>query len=141
MSPASYLTAPPRGVAWIIAAVRVSVAPPGYSRRVLFWLSLLVSVAVVLAGAVFVALRALGLWRQVKATTGAVTAELERLAASAEAVGTRVEGLAGVTERLDASVSRLAVSRAKLNVLLRAWSEATEPYSRTRSYVPPEKKA
>jgi hypothetical protein len=105
------------------------------------WLALAVSLAVALGAIAYVALRALALWRQVKATELELTSELERVSASAEALGARAEGLEGSVEKLEPSLARLATSRAQLQILLAAWGEATQPWRSARSYVPPEKKA
>ena len=78
----------------------------------------LVGIALVIGATVFVAVRALALWRDAKGTGGRISDELslfderaartERLLADAETA----------SKELDAALERLRISRARLDVLL-----------------------
>jgi hypothetical protein len=108
---------------------------------VLFWLSLAVSLAVVIGAIAFVVRRGLALWRQFAATARALGWGLEQIGASAEATANQADGLGGASERLDVAVARLAVSRARLRILQEAWSDVSAALGGVSSYVPREKKA
>jgi hypothetical protein len=107
----------------------------------LIWLSLAVALAAVVASLVFVVLRGLELWRRVKAAGGAFSDGLGRVTTSTEVLAAQADSMGGATEKLDASLSRLAVSRARLRVLQQAWSEVSDPLGRVTDYVPREKEA
>ena len=124
MSPASYLTAPPRVAAIIVAPV------------VAFWIALAVLLLAVVGGIAYAVVRGIALWRQVKRTGGTLGAESARVA----------DATADIQEHLDrASVSgaslgdageRLAVSRAKLDVQLQALREARQTMRRLLWFLP-----
>ena len=127
MSPASYLTAPPRVAASIVAKVSSECGVASIAAVTLFWLAFAVSVLPVLASAVFVTLRGVEAFRAFKQLGGragsglarieAGTAELERRLSLAEQRGARLED----------SLVRLRRSRAELTVLTAALDEAIGP--------------
>jgi hypothetical protein len=129
MSPASYLTAPPRvAVASIARNLVASIA------AMLVLIAILV--AVTLAGIGFIAVRGLQLWRTFKAfgralddTTSALTRSLERL-------GTASAGASAAPERLDPSLARLRVSLARLAVLRSAIQDVQDSVGRLTAVYP-----
>ncbi len=135
MSPASYLTAPPRVAAIIVAKVSSECGVASIAAVALFWLAFAVSVLSVLASAVFVTLRGVEAFRAFKqlgrrAASGLAriesgTAEIERRLSLAEQRGARLED----------SLARLRRSRAELTVLTAALDEAIGPALRARAAV------
>src|SRR3954452_7538640 len=125
MSPASYLTAPPRVAASIVAPVlRKSRSDEGRPRRrydpriaLLIWISLAFLLLAVVGSASVLFLHARATWRTLRtfsdATSGAM-ADVERSAAAAEE---RATALAGGSEHLQAAIGRLERSLAQLAVL------------------------
>lgn len=92
-------------------------------------LSFLAALVVVVATLIFVVVRGVGLWRQVKRTAGAFATEM---AAFEERAGRTERVLAEAqrsSEELQASLARLRVSRAQLSVLT---SEIERAKARTR---------
>jgi hypothetical protein len=99
-------------------------------------LSFLVGLALVLVGIAFCVVRALQLWRQTKASGGAIgrevakfeerSARTERLLAEADAS----------SKELQAALERLQVSRARLQVLLDEVERAKARTRWLRAYLP-----
>jgi hypothetical protein len=102
MSPASYLTAPPRVATGMIAPLLSLVA-----------LALLVGLAAVVGSTTFVVVRALAVWRDFRGFSHALGAELGRFADSLE----RLDASELDTERLTTAVARMEASRKRLSVL------------------------
>jgi hypothetical protein len=128
MSPASYLTAPPRVAAASVAATH---RHRGAGRRVvsIARISLLVVLpALSLIAAVASAGYAVGgfvqLLRDARAAGSALGEGLDRVAVAAERASVRAEELSRGSGRLEASLDRLAASRARLSVLLEASADA-----------------
>src|SRR5713226_4989900 len=107
MSPASYLTAPPR-VAGASIATHKSVASIA-ALGLLLWLALLLLVVSVTAGAAFVVLRALALWRSVKSFAAALENAVTALVATAARLTAEAEALGTTLPRVEQRVSRLQV--------------------------------
>jgi hypothetical protein len=132
MSPASYLAAPPRDAASIVA-------PDDTIAGVWDWIVWAALAVAVLAGVgalarlVVVTLRA---WRDLKRSRRAVFKELDRVAAAAETAGTHATALGGDSERLSRSLASLAASRRRLAVLQSALDEATDAVGRVASVYP-----
>jgi hypothetical protein len=89
-----------------------------------FWISLAVFLACLAGGIAYVVLRGIALWRALKRTGGRFTAEGERIASLAEQTQPHIDRAEASAERLRAATGRLAVSRARLDVLLQAVREA-----------------
>ena len=123
MSPASYLTAPPR-VATTIVAHRGSL---DRARVLLVGL---------VAGLAYVVLRGLSLWRQFKRTGGAFSEETARIAEASEQIQVHLDRASASSERLRAVAERLAVSRARLDVQLQAIREARHAMRRLLWFLP-----
>jgi hypothetical protein len=133
MSPASYLTAPPRVAAVSIARNLVaSIA----AMALLLWVSVALVVVATVCGLAFLALRGLQLWRTFKAfrralkeTTAALTGSLERLAAAGERA-------AAAPERLEPSLARLRVSLAHAAILRSAVQDVQDSLGRLTAVYP-----
>ena len=124
MSPASYLTAPPRVATTIVAPV------------VAFWIALAILLAGVVGGLVYVVVRGITLWRQVKRTGGTLGAETARIAEASEEIQEHLDRASASGARLGEAAERLAVSRARLDVQLQALREARQALRRTFWFLP-----
>ena len=133
MSPASYLTAPPRDAALSIAGNLVaSIA----AMTLLLWVLLSLVLLAILGGLAFLALRGLQLWRSFKVfgralddTTSALTRSLERLGPSAERAS-------AAPERLEPSLARLRVSLARAAILRSAVQDVQDSLGRLTAVYP-----
>ena len=96
---------------------------------------LAIGVVAVLAAAVFLAVRVLQGWRQLKRLRRHLAKELERLADLGEATADKIEA-ASDTEQLDASVARLRGSLARLAVLRAAVDEVSGTFGLIAAFVP-----
>lgn len=86
----------------------------------------LLSGVVLVGAAAFAVVRFVALLRQVGATTGALGDSLERISVGAERAAARGETAGAAGERLERAVRSLDRSRARLQVLLRAYGDARE---------------
>ena len=117
MSPASYLTAPPRDAASIVApsARETVVTMPGMS--LLTWVSLLFLVVAVVGSIAYAASRGLRTWRTFRrfsrTTSAAIGGVLETAAEAERHAAAFTEG----TQRLNEALTRLEQSRAELAVI------------------------
>jgi hypothetical protein len=102
MSPASYLTAPPRVATGMIAPLLSLVA-----------LALIVGLVAVVGSTAFVVVRAIAVWRDFRGFSRTLGAELGRFTDSLE----RLEAFEPDTERLTTVVARMEASRERLSVL------------------------
>ena len=138
MSPASYLTAPPR-VAGRIVAHSTGIAPAASTIRpmlVLVWPALAIDVIAVVGGIVFAGLRGLSTYRLSRSVGGELTAGIERVSRDADEMAPKLERLADGTVRLDEALTRLQVSRVRLNVLLEAIAQVRAGIARVTGVVP-----
>jgi hypothetical protein len=119
MSPASYLTAPPR-----VAAASLAGNPRCYSRHVLFWLALAVFILAPAAALVFAVRRGLETWRAVKQLGRGAGEELDRISRASAEIELHLQAAARSGEKLDASLTRLSSSRRRLSVLTDAFADA-----------------
>ena len=101
----------------------------------LLLVALVVSLGAVVTSTIFVILRATALLRGFRAAGRAVESALASVAASAGRAGGRVQATDNAA-RLDESLERLQRSRARLRVLLAAWSDARKPVGRVAAFVP-----
>lgn len=124
MSPASYLTAPPR------------VAPTMVAPLVTFWVSLAVLLAGVLGGLAYAIVRGIALWRQLKRTKGGLEAETAHIADATAQIQVHLDRAGASGELLGQASERLAASRAKLDVQLRALREARHTIRRVLWFLP-----
>ena|SRR5579885_939166 len=136
MSPASYLTAPPR-----VAAAIVAPSGPAFpsTMRVVtlaIWLSLAFLLAASLGSLGWAAARAWRAWKAFRGTSGRLTDALGAVAASAESAERHAVALADGNERLSAAVARLQSALAELAVLRRAAGETQSLLAAVRGVVP-----
>ena len=124
MSPASYLTAPPRVAAIIVAPV------------VAFWIALAVLLLAVVGGIAYAVVRGIALWRQVKRTGGTLGAESARVADATADIQEHLDRASASGVSLGDAGERLAVSRAKLDVQLQALREARQTMRRLLWFLP-----
>ena len=124
MSPASYLTAPPRVAATIVAPA------------VAFWIALAVLLVGIVGGIVYAVLRGLAMWRQIKRTNRTIGAETARISDASAAIQEHLDRASASGERLGDAAARLAVSRAALDVQLQALREARQTMRRVLWFLP-----
>ena len=124
MSPASYLTAPPRVAAIIVAPV------------VAFWIALAMLLLAVVGGIAYAVVRGIALWRQVKRTGGTLSAESARIADATADIQEHLDRASASGVSLGDAGERLAVSRAKLDVQLQALREARQTMRRLLWFLP-----
>ena len=129
MSPASYLTAPPR-----VAAA--SIAPVTIGFLALFWLSLALAVILPALGIVVVIRRGLALWGDLKRAGRAFVAALDDAGRKLERMSSSAEGLGDVTARAEPPVERLHVSLARLAVLRSALRDVQDSVGRVTAVYP-----
>src|SRR4051794_446421 len=118
MSPASYLAAPPRAVAGIVAPVFGAATIPGVWNWAVY--AALVAGSLAAAGAlVLLLVRVLEAWRAFKRLRRGLGRELERLADLGEATADKL-GTATDTATLESSLSQLRLDLARFAVLRQA---------------------
>ena len=123
MSPASYLTAPPRVAATIVAPI-------------MFWICLAVLLVGVVAGIAYAVIRGLALWRQIKRTGATFGAETARISDASAQIQEHLDRASASSALLGDATARLAVSRAKLDVQLQALREARQTMRRLLWFLP-----
>jgi hypothetical protein len=136
MSPASYLTAPPRDAALIVAPSACKTLVTMRGMALLTWISLLFLVAAVVGSIAVAATRALRAWRTFRrfsrTTSAAIGGVLDTAAEAERHAVAFTEG----TEKLSAALARLEQSRAELAVIQAAAAEARSSLSALRGAVP-----
>jgi hypothetical protein len=136
MSPASYLTAPPRVAAPIVAPSFRSLVTIAPMWDWAIWGALIVVALAVGAASALLARHALRAWRDVKDARRDVVRRLDDLSTKVEATTERVAA-AGATGELQESIGRLRVSLAQLAVLRAALDEAhDDTVGRVTAYLP-----
>ncbi len=126
MSPASYLTAPPRDAGRIVAPVPRRATIPGVSDWAIY-AALIVGFLAGLAAIAYLLVRALEAWRALKRLRRGLGRELERLADLGEATADKLETVTD-NAQLESSLSRLRVDLARFAVLRQALDEAQESF-------------
>ncbi|HEY4621838.1 MAG TPA: hypothetical protein VIG93_09065 [Gaiellaceae bacterium] len=99
-------------------------------------LALLVGLVAVLAAAIFVGVRGVGLWRQAKRTSGTITRELSSFEERAARAERNLAEWERASADLEAAVKRLRISRARLQVLLDALERAQGRTRWLRVFLP-----
>ena len=136
MSPASYLTAPPRDAALIVAPYARKTVVTMREMALLTWVSLLFLVVAVVGSIAYAAARGLRAWRafgRLSRTTSAAIGDVLETAAEAEKHAVAfTEG----TEKLTAALARLERSRARLAVIQAAATQARSSFGSLRGAVP-----
>ena len=159
MSPASYLTAPPRDAASIVAprwprsacrSVRKRFGKPetAHRRRGLeqgdyhagvataVWIALAFLLVAVISSLAFVGLRALSLWRAFRSFSRTAETALERVTRAAAAAEASSGSITAKQERLARATEHLQTSLAQLALLRAAAAEANAALARLRGVVP-----
>src|SRR3954462_4774193 len=126
MSPASYLAAPPRAVAGIVAAVFRAATIPGVWDWAIY-AALIVGFLAVAGALAQLAVRALAGWRSLKRLRRGIARELGHLADLGEATADK-PAPAPAPAKLDGSLSRLRVALAQVAVLRSAIDEAQDVF-------------
>jgi predicted nuclease with TOPRIM domain len=129
MSPASYLTAPPRGVSKSLAPLAPRVTIGAVYDWVIYG-ALIASGVVLALATVRLVTQVLRTWRDFKRTRRRLVKELDRFTASAEALAEKIAAAEGGTARAEESVARLRVSLARLKVLTDAIDEVDATFGR-----------
>jgi hypothetical protein len=101
-----------------------------------FWVSLAVLLVAVVAGIAFCVIRGFQLYRHAKRSSGKLTAEMERISAVMAEIERHTAKATAASERLNGATSRLAVTKARLDVQLAAIREAHDQVRRTFWFVP-----
>src|SRR5712671_4490855 len=126
MSPASYLTAPPRAVAGIVAPVFGTATIPDVWNWAVYG-ALIVGFVAATGALARLLVRALEAWRSFKRLRRGIGRELERLADLGEATADKLETATVTdTEKLETSLTRLRVDLARFAVLREALDEAQD---------------
>jgi hypothetical protein len=131
MSPASYLTAPPRVAALIVATLVTIDSMWDWA----IWGSLIVVFLAGVAALFLVVVRAREAWRDVGQTGRDTVRKLDDITAKAETTADRLE-TAGDTAELQESLGRLRVSLARLTVLTDALDEVQDGVARVAAVLP-----
>jgi hypothetical protein len=130
MSPASYLTAPPRVAGRSIA--RLASQPV----LVVLWIALAVAVVASAAGLFSAGRAGLQAWRDLRRAGGALSAALADLATRLQRFADRAAATPGHAPELEASRARLDASLARLAVLRAAVDEARDAARRVTVFYP-----
>ena len=132
MSPASYLTAPPRGVGQGYQTPAATIdGVPWWT-----WVAVGVFAASAVVGTAAAVVLVVRTVRSLRAFGKTVGATLERLTAATDELEQRSEALSGRSAELDESMARLRASLARLSVLVWALRDALAFAGRLRAAVP-----
>ena len=102
----------------------------------LVWIALAVLLVAVIGGAVFAGVRGFQLYRTAKRSGAAITSEMDRISATALEIERHMEQAEAATARLGEATSRLATSRARLDVQLAAIRSAGAEVRRVFWFLP-----
>ena len=130
MSPASYLTAPPR-----VATGKYSASIAAMSSYGL-WAAFAFLLVCGVVGSALAVVRGLALWRDVRALKRALGDGLERLADSAEQIERHVTAGAEGSEAVGEALGRLAESQRRLSILVAASRDAQDALGRLTALYP-----
>jgi hypothetical protein len=128
MSPASYLTAPPRVAGASIASIATMSA--------LIWGSLALFLVVLVVGLVVVGILAFALWRRARVTLDTGSQAMDDLAASMEGLEARLSRAEGQTTELERVAARLSRSLAGARILLASAQESRDSISGWLRFIP-----
>jgi hypothetical protein len=132
MSPASYLTAPPRvATASLPEAVVTIAAMPWWT-----WVSLGVFIAVSLSAAAMATVLGFRTFRVLRRAQAELAGAVERLAGEADALAGRVERAGARVEEVERRFAAVQRSAEKLGVLKWALGDSLDALTRLRSAVP-----
>ena len=102
----------------------------------LFWLSLTFLLLAVVGSIAYAAVQGLETYRDTKRVLGTSGAELDRITRATAEIELHLQAAATSGTRLDASLTRLSASRARLNVLTSAVADVRAAFARATSLVP-----
>lgn len=102
----------------------------------IFWLALIIALVLTVASAIFVTLRGLEAFRALKQLGRTVGGELDRIATASGEVERHLALAAESGTRLEASLTRLRTSRARLNVLTSALADVRAAVGRVTAVYP-----
>ena len=102
----------------------------------LVWLALAVSLAAVLTAAAMTTRRALALLRDAKRVGAGISTELEAIERSTAEIEGHLAAASTSAEALSKALERLAVSRARLNVLLAAINDVRASVALVTGFIP-----
>ena len=102
----------------------------------LFWLALTIALVLTLASVIFVTLRGLEAFRTFKRLTRRLGAELDRIETASGEVERHLALAAESGTQLEASLTRLRASRARLNVLTSALADVRAAVGRVTAVYP-----
>jgi hypothetical protein len=128
MSPASYLTAPPRVAGASIASIA--------EMTTVIWGALAFFLVVLVAGSAAVGGFGLVLWRRVHVTLDNSSQVMGDLATGMETLDTRLGRIEGRTTELDHAASRLSLSLGRARILLAAAQESRDAIEGWLRFVP-----
>ena len=100
------------------------------------WIALAFLLAGVVLGLLYVVVRGFSLWRQVKRTKAAFGAESARIAEVSAEIQEQLDRADASSAVLGEASARLAVTRARLEVQLRALGEARHAVRRLLWFLP-----
>ena len=100
------------------------------------WLAFAFALVGLVAGLAYAVIRGFSLWRQIKRTGGAFSAETARIAEVSAEIQVQLDRASAASERLGAVAERLEVSRARLDVQLQAIREARHAMRRLLWFLP-----
>ena len=101
-----------------------------------FWISLAVLLAGVVAGITYAVLRGLAMWRQIKRTGSTISAETARIADASAQIQEHLDRASASGAVLGEASARLVTSRARLDVQLQALQEARRTVRRVLWFIP-----
>ncbi len=101
-----------------------------------FWISLAVFLVGLLGGLAYAVFRGIALWRNVKLTSGAFSAESARISDASAGIQEHLDRAEASSALLRDAAARLAVSRARLDVQLQAIREARYTVRRVLWFLP-----
>jgi hypothetical protein len=102
----------------------------------MFWLALIIALVLTVASAIFATRRGLKAFRDLKRLGRGVGGELDRIATASGEIERHLALAAESGTQLDASLTRLRASRARLNVLLAAIADVRAAVGRVTGLVP-----
>jgi hypothetical protein len=128
MSPASYLTAPPRVAAASIARVA--------AMTTVIWAALAFFLVVLVVGLAVAGGLGFALWRRVRVALDTGSEVMDDLATSMEGLEARVGRVEGQTLELERVAARLSRSLASARILLAAAQESRDAVAGWLRFVP-----
>jgi hypothetical protein len=102
----------------------------------LFWIALGIALVLTVASLIFVTLRGLEAFRAFKGLNRRLGAELDRIATASGEIERHLALAAESGTQLEASLTRLRASRARLNVLTSALADARAAVGRVTAVYP-----